>query len=172
LATLRLRLALGLQRPVALGLLGPRPLRLQLDLAGTGRPALGIARLGLLARHLGHLGLLDQPGLEQLFLEGVDGLGHGGAPRVLKGGSGYPPRSRAAAGSKDQLSFKPYGARVCKRCFQWPSISITSAAGISGPTRCRIENSRSSLRQPRRSLLPPCPSFAFSCQRPRILSAP
>jgi hypothetical protein len=71
---MRLRLALGGQRTVALGLFGARALGLSWISLG-GRRALAVPGLELLARDLGHLGLLDQAGLEQLFLERVR-LGH------------------------------------------------------------------------------------------------
>ena len=59
---------------LALGLAGACTLGFQRDLAGPGRCP-GMLGLVLLARHLGQLGLLDQAGLEQLFLQWIR-LGH------------------------------------------------------------------------------------------------
>src|SRR5690606_38367764 len=67
--------ALGFQRTVAPGLLRARALRLEFDLVRSGCGP-GMPRQMLLARHLRHLGLLDQSGLEKLFLEWI-ALGHG-----------------------------------------------------------------------------------------------
>ena len=66
----RLRIAFGRQRAVAFGFFLACALGFGLFGAGRGR-RLAVARLGLLARDLGNLGLLDQSGLQQLFLQGI-----------------------------------------------------------------------------------------------------
>ena len=58
------------QCAVPLGFFGPCPLRLQLNIAGPGRP-FGMPGLALLARNLSQFGLFDQTCLEQLLLKRI-----------------------------------------------------------------------------------------------------
>ena len=64
-----LRVARGRQRAVAFGVLVLKPLRLQFGRVGRRR-RLAVQLPVLLAHRLGDLVLLDQAGLEQLFLQG------------------------------------------------------------------------------------------------------